>query len=112
MERAAAEESGAVCGRQSSQEHGGDDDAAADQAVHHEFSRRAACRIRAGRDRLDIWRAGDRRLAFGLFGWLVNIVPMWTWYRFPSDFIVGNLLEQGIGWLLGGIAIAWWLGRR
>ena len=61
------------------------------------------------------WTFGARvigAVAFGVFGWLANIVPLWTWYRFPSDFIVGNLLEEGIGWLLGGIAIAWWLGRR
>ena len=60
------------------------------------------------------WTFGARvigALAFGLFGWLMNIVPQWNWYRFPSDFMVGNLLEQGIGWLLAGIAIAWWLGR-
>jgi len=60
------------------------------------------------------WTFGPRvlgALAFGLFGWLMNIVPLWTWYRFPSDFIVGNLLEEAIGWILGGIAIAWWLGR-
>lgn len=60
------------------------------------------------------WTFGPRvlgALSFGLFGWLLNIVPLWTWYRFPSDFVVGNLLEQGIGWILGGIAIAWWLGR-
>jgi hypothetical protein len=60
------------------------------------------------------WTFGARVIgatAFGLFGWLMNIVPQWNWYRFPSDFLVGNLLEQGIGWLLGGIAIAWWLGR-
>ena len=60
------------------------------------------------------WTFGARvigAVAFGLFGWLMNIVPQWNWYRFPSDFMVGNLLEQGIGWLLGGIAIAWWLGR-
>jgi len=61
------------------------------------------------------WTFGLRvvgTLAFGLFGWLANLVPQWTWYRFPSDFIVGGLLDQGIGWLLGGVAIAWWLGRR
>ena len=60
------------------------------------------------------WTFGARvigGLAFGVFAWLANIVPLWTWYRFPSDFIVGNLLEEAIGWLLGGIAIAWWLGR-
>ena len=61
------------------------------------------------------WGFGGRvigSLSFGIFGWLANIVPLWTWYRFPSDFIVGNLLEEGIGWLLGGVAIAWWLGRK
>ncbi|HKE48526.1 MAG TPA: hypothetical protein VKB52_10715 [Rhodanobacteraceae bacterium] len=61
------------------------------------------------------WGFGARvvgSLSFGVFGWLANIVPLWTWYRFPSDFIVGNLLEEGIGWLLGGVAIAWWLGRK
>ena len=61
------------------------------------------------------WTFGARvigSLVFGVFGWLMNIVPQWTWYRFPSDFVVGNLLEEGIGWLLAGIAIAWWLGRK
>jgi hypothetical protein len=60
------------------------------------------------------WTFGARvigALAFGVFGWLMNIVPQLNWYRFPGDFMVGNLLEQGIGWLLGGVAIAWWLGR-
>ena len=61
------------------------------------------------------WGFGARVLAaagVGLFGWLGNIVPQWSWYRFPTDFLVGNLIEQGVGWLLAGIAIAWWLGRR
>ncbi|MGH8213173.1 MAG: hypothetical protein ACREPP_08110 [Rhodanobacteraceae bacterium] len=61
------------------------------------------------------WSFGMRvlgALAFGIFGWLLDIVPMWTWYKFPSDYVIGNLLDQGIGWLLAGIAMAWWLGRR
>ena len=61
------------------------------------------------------WTFGLRivgSIVFGLFGWLLNIVPLWNWYRFPSDFMVGNLLEQGIGWGLAGVAISWWLGRR
>jgi len=60
------------------------------------------------------WTMGMRiagSLIFGVFGWLMNIVPQWNWYRFPADFMLGNLLEQGIGWLLAGVAIAWWLGR-
>ena len=61
------------------------------------------------------WSFGMRvlgALVFGIFGWLLDIVPMWTWYKFPADYVVGNLLDQGIGWLLAGIAMAWWLGRR
>ena len=61
------------------------------------------------------WSFGERvlgSLAFGVFGWLSNIVPLWNWYRFPSDYMLGNLIEQGVGWLLAGVAIAWWLGRR
>ena len=61
------------------------------------------------------WGFGARvlgSLGFGLFGWLLNIVPQWNWYRFPNDFLLGGLLDQGIGWLLAGIPIAWWLGRR
>lgn len=61
------------------------------------------------------WGFGARVLgstAIGVFGWLANIVPQWNWYRFPIDFLFGNVVEQGVGWLLGGVAIAWWLGRR
>jgi hypothetical protein len=61
------------------------------------------------------WTFGMRivgSLVFGVFGWLMNIVPQWNWYRFPADFMVGNLIEQGVGWLAAGVAIAWWLGRK
>ncbi|MFO1506117.1 MAG: hypothetical protein U1F23_03415 [Lysobacterales bacterium] len=61
------------------------------------------------------WTFGMRivgALAIGVFGWLLNIAPMWNWYRLPADFMFANLIEQGVGWLLAGVAIAWWLGRR
>ena len=44
--------------------------------------------------------------ALGLFAWLAVCVPYWNWYRFPAGFTAGAFLEQVIGWLLGGIAIA------
>jgi hypothetical protein len=47
----------------------------------------------------------------GLFSWLTVSAPYWNWYRFPTDFTVGSLLEQVVGWLIAGVAIAWWLGR-
>jgi hypothetical protein len=47
----------------------------------------------------------------GLFSWLTVSVPWWNWYRFTTDFTIGSLLEQVLGWLLAGVAIAWWLGR-
>jgi len=49
--------------------------------------------------------------ALGLFCWLAISVPYWNWYLFPAKFTLGALLEQVIGWLLAGAAIAWWLGR-
>ena len=49
--------------------------------------------------------------ALGLFSWLTISVPFWNWYLFPVGFTVGNLLEQVLGWLLAGVAIAWWLER-
>jgi hypothetical protein len=50
-------------------------------------------------------------LGFGVFAWLSISVPYWNWYRFPSAFTLGYLLEQGFGWLLAGAAAGWWLGR-
>lgn len=47
----------------------------------------------------------------GLFAWLSISVPYWNWYLFPTALTIGNALEQIIGWLLAGAAIAWWLGR-
>ena len=61
------------------------------------------------------WGFGARvfaATAIGVFGWLANLVPQWNWYLFPRDFVLGGLIDQGIGWLLAGIAMAWWLGRR
>jgi len=50
--------------------------------------------------------------ALGLFSWLTVSVPWWNWYRFPLEFTIGSLLEQVVGWLLAGVAMAWWLGRK
>ena len=56
-----------------------------------------------------------RRLALAAvavaFAWLSTMVPYWNWYRFPLDFTWAALIEQLIGWLIAGAAMAWWLGR-
>jgi hypothetical protein len=56
-----------------------------------------------------------RRLAVAaaaaVFAWLSTMVPYWNWYRFPLDFTLAALVEQLIGWLIAGAAMAWWLGR-
>jgi hypothetical protein len=56
-----------------------------------------------------------RRLAVAaaaaVFAWLSTMVPYWNWYRFPLDFTWAALIEQLIGWLIAGAAMAWWLGR-
>jgi hypothetical protein len=50
-------------------------------------------------------------LGTGVFGWLANAVPMWNWYRFPTDFTMAALIMQSIGWLLVGLVVAWALKR-
>ena len=50
--------------------------------------------------------------ALAVFAWLVISLPYWNWYRFPLQFTAGALIEQVVGWLLAGTAMAWWLGRK
>ncbi len=60
------------------------------------------------------WSFASRVLgatAMGVFAWVTAVVPVAVWYRFPTEFMVGGLIEHAVGWLLGGILIAWWLGR-
>jgi hypothetical protein len=55
------------------------------------------------------WGFGVRVLVavvFGVFGWRLDIVALWNRYKFPAEYMVGNLLDQGVGWLLAGIVIA------
>lgn len=47
----------------------------------------------------------------GLFAWLAVSVPYWNWYRFPLELTMGSLIQNVVGWLLAGLAMAWWLGR-
>lgn len=48
---------------------------------------------------------------FGVIAWLSIVVSYCSWYRFPIDFAVGQLLEMVIGWFLCGAAIGLVLGR-
>jgi hypothetical protein len=50
-------------------------------------------------------------VAVAVFAWLGTMVPYWNWYRFPASFTVAALVEQVIGWLIAGAAMAWWIGR-
>ncbi len=47
----------------------------------------------------------------GLFAWLTVNLPHWNWYRFPAAFTIGAGLTGVIGWLLGGLLIAWLVQR-
>jgi hypothetical protein len=43
---------------------------------------------------------------FGVVGWLSISVSEWIWYPYPGAYIIGVGLDQVIGWLLGGLAMA------
>jgi len=42
----------------------------------------------------------------GLFAWVSISVSYWNWYGFPGSFIAMEAMDQVVGWLLGGLAIA------
>jgi hypothetical protein len=43
---------------------------------------------------------------FGVFAWLSISVIYWNWYGFPSSFFIAQGIDQSVGWLLAGLAIA------
>jgi hypothetical protein len=48
----------------------------------------------------------------GLAGWLSINVSYWNWYRFPTNFVTGELIDQIAGWLLAGFVLGFMLRRR
>lgn len=50
-------------------------------------------------------------MLMGVFAWLTVNVPQWNWYGFPVSFTIGQGLDHLIGWLIGGLVIAWLIGR-
>ena len=43
----------------------------------------------------------------GVFAWLTVTVSYGIWYRFPGAYVVGEGIDQIVGWFLGGLVIAW-----
>lgn len=50
--------------------------------------------------------------ALGAFAGLAVLLPMWNWYLFPLEFVLGNTVKHVLGWALAGAAMAGWLGRK
>jgi hypothetical protein len=44
--------------------------------------------------------------ALGLFAWLSISVSQWNWYGFPTAFVRAEAIDQVVGWLCGGVALA------
>jgi hypothetical protein len=42
----------------------------------------------------------------GLIAWLSINVSYWNWYGFPGAFIAAEGIDQVVGWLLSGLAMA------
>jgi hypothetical protein len=42
----------------------------------------------------------------GLFAWLSISVSYWNWYHFPPEYTMAEMVEQGVGGALTGLAIA------
>jgi hypothetical protein len=48
----------------------------------------------------------------GIAGWASINLSYWTWYRFPTAFILEELLDQVGGWLAAGLVLGYALRRR
>lgn len=48
----------------------------------------------------------------GLAAWISISIPYWNWYKFPSEFIRGELIDQIAGWFLAGLVMAFVLRKR
>ncbi len=46
-------------------------------------------------------------MLMGLFGWFSISASYRIWYGFPTAYVVAEGIDQVVGWLLGGVAIAW-----
>lgn len=47
----------------------------------------------------------------GMFSWLMISLPQWNWYRFPPMFVLGVGIDNIVGWLIAGFAIAYMIRR-
>lgn len=44
--------------------------------------------------------------AAGLFSWVSIEIAYWNWYGFPDGFVLGELIDQLVGWTLAGLVMA------
>jgi hypothetical protein len=42
----------------------------------------------------------------GVFSWVSIEIAYWNWYGFPSAFVLGELIDQIVGWTLAGLVMA------
>ena len=48
----------------------------------------------------------------GAAGWLAIMVSYWNWFRFPTQFVVGEFIDQVAGFFLMGLVVAFILKKR
>lgn len=48
----------------------------------------------------------------GVIGWASINISYWDWYRFPTNFVIWELIDQVAGWLLSGLVLAFIMRKR
>ena len=51
-------------------------------------------------------------ILIGAAAWVSISVPYWNWYKFPTEFIKGELLDQIGAWFFAGLVMAFVLRKR
>ena len=48
----------------------------------------------------------------GIAAWLAIDVSYWNWDKFPDNYVIAGLIDQGICWFLSGTAVTLVLGKH
>jgi len=51
-------------------------------------------------------------MTFSIFLIITGPLMTWNWWGYPSNYVIGDVIDLFFSWLLCGLWLAWYLGRR
>jgi hypothetical protein len=51
-------------------------------------------------------------MTFSVFLIIAGPLMTWNWWGYPTSYVMGDVIDLFFSWLLCGLWLAWYLGRR